>query len=157
MLINKKNWPAGPWHDEPDILGWTDPESELFCLILRCPGGHLCGYVGVQEGHPAFNKHYDDLPDFEVHGGLTFAGTKILIFENMWWIGFDCAHAGDYIPGTIDNPARALLGELANKLLEDPSNSDVYRNERYVRNEILKLAKELKEMAAAPKGRTEMA
>lgn len=28
---------------------------------------------------------------FDVHGGITFGGW----LEDEWWIGFDCAHAGD--------------------------------------------------------------
>jgi hypothetical protein len=44
----------------------------------------------------------DELPSldivFDVHGSLTFAGTSPLApagLEEWWWLGFDCAHAGD--------------------------------------------------------------
>lgn len=33
---------------------------------------------------------------FNVHGGLTFSGDPDN--KGNWWFGFDCAHAGDYVP-----------------------------------------------------------
>ncbi|MFZ1363073.1 MAG: hypothetical protein WAS05_09130 [Candidatus Nanopelagicales bacterium] len=58
--------------------------------------GHLCGYVRVPEDHPWHNKLYDDecYDDVVVHGGLTYSEAEL----GEWWIGFDCAHLGDYIP-----------------------------------------------------------
>ncbi len=71
----------------------------LDCLmrkgIFDCP----CGYVGVREGHPFYQKsyieieHMDDYPD--VHGGLTFSNAFDEIGPDIWWVGFDTAHFGD--------------------------------------------------------------
>lgn len=71
--VDKSEWGDGPWQNEPDKVQWQDEATGLPCLIVRGPQGALCGYVGVAEGHPAFEKHYDDVPDMVVHGGLTFA------------------------------------------------------------------------------------
>lgn len=77
--------------------------------------GYRCGYVRIPQGHPWHGKDYDDVrttdgdyPD--VHGGLTFAepdadcGTDGA--DDAWWLGFDCAHAGDapdpQLPGYHD-------------------------------------------------------
>ncbi len=55
------------------------------------------GYVRIPEGHPYYEKTYDDIP-VDVHGGLTFSDH---IFENGkhfsdgYWVGFDTAHYGD--------------------------------------------------------------
>lgn len=60
--------------------------------------GYRCGYLCIPEGHPWHGQFYDDIrtPRDEwpyVHGGLTFAEQDT---DNAgWWIGFDCAHAGD--------------------------------------------------------------
>lgn len=58
------------------------------------------GYVGVPKGHPAWLKG-DEL-NVDVHGGITYAdGMPPLaaqVTEPTWWIGFDCAHAGDALP-----------------------------------------------------------
>ncbi len=55
------------------------------------------GYVRIPEGHPYYEKNYDDIP-VDVHGGLTVSDH---IFENGkhfsdgYWVGFDTAHYGD--------------------------------------------------------------
>lgn len=93
--------------------------------ITRNPATYtLCGYVGVPFGHPYWGRHYRDLgDDIEVHGGLTFSAEGD---DNLWWLGFDCAHLGDRIP-----TMPSFYG-------------GVYRNEDYVRAECLHLAEQLK-------------
>ena len=55
------------------------------------------GYVRIPEGHPYYEKTYDDI-DVRVHGGLTF-GDHIFEdnkhFSDGYWVGFDTAHYGD--------------------------------------------------------------
>lgn len=68
-------------------------------LILRVnpeKSGHLCGYVrvGKKLGTLDFDE-YDDL-GIEVHGGITYSG--MISGEEGYWLGFDCAHAGDLSP-----------------------------------------------------------
>lgn len=80
-------------------------------LIIRQDLGHLCGYVKLWKGHllePLFKKEhcYHDI-DIDCHGGLTFSEKvtnkhkyqKTLGFTNGCWIGWDYAHAGDYMEG----------------------------------------------------------
>jgi len=57
--------------------------------------GFRCGYICVPEGHPWHGKDYDDLYYVEVHGGLTFSVAGVGDGCTDWWLGFDCAHAGD--------------------------------------------------------------
>jgi hypothetical protein len=79
-----------------------------------CDVGWGNGYVLLPKEHPWFGKHYDDIP-VAVHGGLTFSdkidmkwvtNTKGQVceeietlkeddFNDLWCIGFDCAHSGD--------------------------------------------------------------
>jgi hypothetical protein len=140
--------PAGPWDDEPDKAHWVDPETDLDCLIHRNPLGALCGYVAVPPGHPYYEKDYDDV-DVEVHGGLTYAdkcregadpseGICHVPLpgrpEDVWWLGFDCAHLWDLTPGMED------LGVT----LPD----ETYRDFEYVKAEIEQLAKQLAGVAA---------
>lgn len=81
--------------------------------IVHNGRGNRCGYVKVLPGHPWFGKsyscshdwHYDGVPhecndfDANVHGGITFAdyGKECATHgkADEWWVGFDCAHAGD--------------------------------------------------------------
>lgn len=85
--------PAGPWTEEPDKVQWLDPATGLDCLIVRGGLGALCGYVGVQPGHPWHRIDYSGCTEpaqhadkndtsycahapesrIEVHGGLTYS------------------------------------------------------------------------------------
>lgn len=62
--LDRSDWLYSP--DEPDHAQWIDPYTGLRCMVNRCDGGHLCGYVGVTEGHPLWGFEYDhqvDEPD----------------------------------------------------------------------------------------------
>ena len=65
------------------------------CLARISNGGIPCGYVGLDREHPDFEKHYDDIHDIEVHGGLTFAGYWEDQYDGLWYVGFDVCHADD--------------------------------------------------------------
>lgn len=146
--------PEGPWKHEPDKLQYTDRISGLPCLIVRNPMGALCGYVGVGSRHPAYGKFYDDV-DVRVHGGLTFSdfcqeGGKICHKvspgedDNVWWLGFDCAHGGDLLPSMLSLRKRhPELKALASGTFCRP---DTYRNISYVKEQNQMLALQLKEM-----------
>ena len=65
------------------------------------PGGWRCGYIGVEKGHPLYEKDECEYPcELEPHGGITFSGFRPHVGGNdaadyIWWFGFDCAHYGD--------------------------------------------------------------
>lgn len=133
----------GEWDNEPDKAHWIDEATGLDCLINRGNSGVLCGYVGVPESHPFFGKDYDHTDiGCDVHGGLTFAdgchesgdeGKGIChpkqgaANETVWWLGFDCAHLGDFCP-------------KFDSLNEEFST---YKNFAYVKREVEGLAKQL--------------
>lgn len=155
--VDKTDWGPGEWQSEPDKVQWKDEETSYPCLAKRGPGGHWCGYVGVPPGHPAHGLDYDAVRDLfpgwgedgylEVHGGLTYAGecqkgpeeTSICHIpdpgepDNVWWLGFDCAHSGDLVP-KYGGEFRAAHGES-------------YKPLTYVRAETARLARQLLSMA----------
>ena len=154
-VIDKANWERGEWDSEPDKAQWPDEVTGYPCLIVRHSSGHLCGYVGVTKDHPFFEKGYDecDLSGedeyLDVHGGLTFADHctkgrkqnesvchKVEQGEDdkVWWLGFDCAHSGDYSRMSYAESHRGLY----------PHTGDIYRNISYVRNQCKSLARQLK-------------
>lgn len=61
-------------------------------------GTHPTAYVEIPEGHKLYGKHYDDI-DIDVHGGLTYSDGYLgpIKDKNLWFIGWDYAHAGDYM------------------------------------------------------------
>lgn len=67
-------------------------------VIVHNGMGYRCGYVRIPEGHPWHGLHYDDI-DVACHGGLTYSRADVPCEGETepggWWIGFDCAHAGD--------------------------------------------------------------
>lgn len=137
-------WGDGPWATEPDKAQWVDAATGLDCLAVRGPLGALCGYVGVAEGHPAFQRHYEDV-DASAHGGLTYSafcqddareeGICHLPEpgrpHRVWWLGFDCAHLGDLVPGLTVLRASPV---------------DTYRDLAFVREECASLAHQLHAM-----------
>lgn len=74
------------------------------CEIIRADEfSHLCGYVGIPENHPYYKKSYSKIEVMDnyptVHGGITFSeGYDPITSEksDLWWLGFDCAHSGDW-------------------------------------------------------------
>ncbi len=144
----RSEWGPGPWQDEPDLVEWRD-EAGTPCLIARGPMGALCGYVGLSPGHPWHGKEYSELPDPDVHGGLTFSsacqeGGKICHVarpgepEEVWWLGFDCNHSGDIAPAE-----QALLRSLK---CSTPYYRDwgAYRDLEYLRSEVESLARQVR-------------
>ncbi len=122
----------GPWLDEPDHVEFE--HAGFLCVLHRQPSiGTWCGYVGVVEGHPWFEKHYDNV-DADAHGGLTYSerGRGRLGQPDdapHWFLGFDCAHVEDLMPQV------AMLS---------PRHAEVntYRDIAYVRRETERLARQ---------------
>jgi hypothetical protein len=87
----------------------------------------LNGYVGVPKGHKLYGKDYNDM-DISCHGGLTYS-RDYLQFQpesDIWWIGFDTAHANDLYSFKYSYDDNA-----------------VYRDMEYVKNECKKIINQL--------------
>jgi hypothetical protein len=132
---NKKQW-----ENELDYYHFMDVETSYAILIKRHPSlKHLCGYVSLPVNHPLYNKSHkenDVFDKFDVHGGVTFTG--ILDGEHnsndklkLFLVGFDCAHAGDFVPEFSEDLVRG---------------DEEYRDINYVILECIKLARQLKNM-----------
>jgi hypothetical protein len=149
---DKKRWPPGPWDGEPDRTEFVT-EAGFPAITLRNRWGALCGYVGVPPGHPWHGKSYDDLYDHEadgsidVHGGLTYSEScqgfvcheaKLGEPADVWWLGFDCAHAWDITPAT-------QAYRLERTGTEYCCGEEVYRDLAYVKAECEKLARQAQE------------
>lgn len=132
VVVDRSSWHAGPWDGEPDR--WEDRHAGFPVLAVRNSLGNWCGYVGVPPGHPWHGRGYDDV-DARVHGGLTYAGLCNGVIchvprqgepSEVFWFGFDCAHAGDLTPSMFSR-----YGGYP---------GDVYRNLGYVQMQTLRLA-----------------
>jgi hypothetical protein len=137
-FLDRRGWPAGEWDGEPDRVEWRS--GDLPCLIVRGPLGALCGYVGMPPGHPWHGKDYGEV-DVSIHGGLTYAEAcaghichvaKPGEPDEVWWLGFDCAHAGDVSPSML----RYFRTSRHFHLMP----GETYKNVAYVRAEVERLA-----------------
>ena len=103
----------------------------FLCLSVTTGMGHRCGYVGIDRYHRLYGVGYSQESDlleavnsgikgitpenfFYVHGGLTFAD-KRKEYPDLWFFGFDCAHAGDLPDESLmenlpDYTKKVLLG-----------------------------------------------
>jgi hypothetical protein len=141
----KKLWFGdGEWIEEPDYIEFQ--HVGLRCIVLRnaqresCEkfhmfGGNLNGYVGIDEGHPFYEKDYKDA-DLDAHGGLTFSGKDP---GGFWYFGFDCAHSGDFVPSNEKLRQEYMIDKIY------PISE--YRNIDYVTRECKKLAEQLNEIS----------
>ncbi len=145
--VDKSGWEPGPWKDEPDRV-----EFEAFgfpALIVRGPVGAPCGYVAVPPGHPWYDQGYDDV-DVRVHGGLTYSGRcaghichvpKPGEPDDVYWLGFDCGHSGDLSPKFLELMKSSGIAPLTGMYAE------TYKDVEYVRGEVMKLARQAKDVA----------
>jgi|TARA_R100000049_G_C1957434_1_gene117840 hypothetical protein len=171
----RKPGEEGPWNDEADKVAWVDSGTGLGCIILRQKDGTLSGYVSVGLEHPLFGFDAAAVPlgiSSQVHGGITY-GRECEVnrterrakgkprqerytvchvtrtrwvqdyenvqttqdefeHEDLWWLGFDTNHVGDLVPNDRYHTAR---------------RSDVYRDQAYVYENCVALAKRLKAVA----------
>ena len=99
------------------------PDSDLTMserMIESLSQKIICGEEGF--GHTVESM-------IEVHGGVTFAGEwEEFGGGDIWWFGFDCAHAWDLVPG----------------LPEAFADHGTYRDENFVVREIEAMAKQIK-------------
>ena len=91
-----------PWLTEPDRLEWT--HEGYPCLAVRNSFGAWCGYVGVPESHPWYERCEADLADVQTHGRVSYADhcRGAVCHEAIvpvWWVGFCCAYEFDGWPG----------------------------------------------------------
>ena len=82
--VDRKNWPAGEWDDEPDYLEWTSAAGIRCEAIRHALLGTWHGYVDTPDHTPI------DAIDCDVHGGLTYS--------DQYCVGFNCSHDGDFRP-----------------------------------------------------------
>lgn len=94
----------------------------------------------------AFEQPEDDSPVridcyFNVHGGITYAGEgDYPVKSDLWWFGYDCAHAGDA------KDIKAIQDERLREIEAEFKNYGVVRTLDYCINECKSLAEQLKQI-----------
>ena len=68
-------------------------------FVIVSYGTHPCAYVEIPKTSEYYGVDYDKLDFINCHYGLTYADRLDHIYPNndRWFIGWDYAHAGDYM------------------------------------------------------------
>jgi hypothetical protein len=153
MVIDKSTWADGPWKDEPDEVRFRHYGYE--CYLIRHPamGAWWC-QVAIPPSDPLFAEiPRDRRPGIPAalslalyvavaHGGLVaLPGVVTEDGEEVWVVGFDCAHCFDLCPGPAALP-KSPIGQL----LGFP-RLETYRTLEYARQQTEKLAEQLRLVA----------
>lgn len=109
-----------------DMLGPRDPHD-------HGPIDLLCAMLGGKSAADSLSISLC----MRVHGGLTYAAEQEPYGkpDGLWWFGFDCAHAGDLVPGLLEY------------ITQQPRRGDIYRDQSYVVAEVQSLAAQLAKVA----------
>ena len=100
---DKSAWGPGAWQDEPDRAEFK--AHGFPCILHRNHHGTWCGYVGLPPGH-RFHGKLECEVNVPVHNDLSYSGECAGHVchvatpgepENVWWLGFACADACDYL------------------------------------------------------------
>lgn len=91
---------------------------------------HPCAYIGLPLNHKYDHVYYEDIPDIDCHGGLTYSNDDHVVVKELqnsgWFIGWDYAHSGDLcgsfpIPGDKAWSTMEIINEcmsVVNQLIE---------------------------------------
>ena len=110
--------------------------------------GHRCGYVGIPKDHELYGKHYNNIL-LDCHGGLTYSGDGYPLDDDLWYIGFDCAHWGDgkdydALEKYFGQSKEVMKHVKLHKMLDKKYGSDGEpKSFEYVQNEIYGLINQL--------------
>lgn len=123
--------------------------SGLRAIVVMQELGHRCGYVVISKDHPLYgisNISHDEISSLDVHGGVTCVNYAIGIgpkIDDIWYIGFDCAHC-------FDSPSPEYIAKMIARI---PSLCRYYempgaahKSLEFCINECENLAKQLKEI-----------
>lgn len=110
-------------------------QRNLSQIVHAERGGWANGYVGVPDGHPWYQKGYDDI-EAAVHGGLTYAQFNPKFGERLWWVGFDTMHYNDnrdscdeqYVLGEVESLKQQAITAAKDCMVEHMHHSMDDRN-----------------------------
>ena len=151
-FIDKSKWVDGPWRKEQDLVKFIyhDSPFSLCCLLLRNrKSGYWCGYVGIDQLNPFFDKDYEDVNSFLKYPILDYSGnpTKNLPEEfrvnNYYFFGFSLNHDGDLVPFSLGKRSLLSRVSLGHFGRDQITKDETYKNLGYAENVLEDLAKEI--------------
>lgn len=124
--------------DEPDV--WEETINGYYCCARRNHAKAWCGYVRVPSDHPMVPNE-----NLDCHGDVTWNSDRApwmnAADKGFHWYGFDCLHYLDLSP-------RDAFKEAVNH--DSWKTGYLYRNLKYVQENIRSLAQQLKALEEVP-------
>jgi len=120
-----------------------------FPWFVLSQGTHPTAYISLPKGHKYYGKGYDEIP-IDVHGGLTYADSDFyfnpIVIKNLWFIGWDYAHAGDFLGYELEEGIKALRKKYNSK-----GEPDKKWTTKELREEVFDAIKQLSKQEAVTK------
>lgn len=148
---NPRNW-RRPKRKRPTNVLAQDYYYGYEWMVAYTSMGYRNGYIKLDKHHPWFALDYDHeaLRGVDVHGGLTYASKGppgvVQRFSYQWWLGFDCAHAGDAPDPELEEPSLTAVRETVAKqmggLYDRLHLFDTIRDTEFVQRECISLIKQ---------------
>lgn len=138
-------WGDGPWkaegNDSVSVSGWQTIHLGLQCQVIRNQLGAWCGYVRLPDTHPWTSLDaLEDIP-VTVHGGVSFIGTPEFDDSGRGiWIGFDCGHFDDYVPGLEASMKKISPGHKSMAEMLGIPIEIAYKNFRFATEQTMEMA-----------------
>lgn len=114
---------------EPMVYSSTDNSSrviavgqyrDLSFIVINSMHKYICAYVDVA---PTKLNGHTDVSYLCCHGGVTYIKEYLpKWYEKGWWIGWDYAHWGDYVPFLSDGIVRGHRKWTTEEVVEECLN-----------------------------------
>lgn len=127
--------------------------------------GFRCGYVGIPKTDRYYGCDESEVPVC-CHGGLTYADSFLAGVDDsndIWWIGFDCAHWNDkedytamlkYFPD--DDDVKRIVQVHMSIESKFPNDGAAVKDLQFVENECISIIDQLLDEDLESKGEEEM-
>ena len=128
------------------IKEWESHNLKCFMVVNGL--GVINGYVRVPTDHKLHGVDYNEVYEFDCHGGLTYSseGLGSLVPTDDWVFGFDCGHLYDGYNAEFAFEHLAEDGDTIDDVCRMPFGAeDIWRDEAYVEDSTTDLAEQLKE------------
>lgn len=127
-----------PWEGEPNYIRFKTTHG-YWAEVKRHPTlYHLCGYLHIPKEHPVYDWNDEKIEHvLNAYGGITYTKKT----EGKLVLGFDCAHADDFVPGVFASllDIRMKNQELAESLFDRHKPED-YKTVQFVKEKLESLS-----------------
>lgn len=123
-----------PWEGEPNYIRFKTTHG-YWAEVKRHPTlYHLCGYLHIPKDHPIYDWDNEKIEHvLSAYGGITYTKKT----EGKLTLGFDCAHADDFVPGVFASLlALRMKNQDRTDSLYDTMKPEDYKTVQFVKEKL---------------------